>query len=77
MIITEIITINNKDFLHIYSNSNCGLERDGVIYEDVIDPLDSNRTYIEVPKKETKEVNKIDNEEISAEEFMTLLKEEL
>lgn len=77
MIITEIITINNKEFLHIYSNSNYDLERDGVIYEDVIDPLGSNRTYVEVPKEETKEVNEIDNEEISAEEFMTLLEEEL
>ena len=77
MIITEIITINNKDFLHIYSNNNCNLERDGIIYEDVIDPLNSNRTYVEVPKEEVKEVNEIDNEEISAEEFMTLLEEEL
>lgn len=74
MIITEIITINNKEFLHIYSNNNCDLERDGIIYEDVIDPLDSNRTYTEVPKEE--EIDE-DNEEISAEEFMTLLEEEL
>ena len=47
MIKTEIVTINGEQFQHIYSDSNYMIERDGVLYSDAIDPLNTNRTYTE------------------------------
>lgn len=47
MIVREIITINGKDFLHTYSDSGMLIERDGVMYSDAIDPIESGRTYTE------------------------------
>ena len=47
MIVREIMTIKDKDFLHTYSNSGMLIERDGVIYSDAIDPIESGRTYTE------------------------------
>ena len=47
MIKTEIVTINGKQFQHTYSDSNYMIERDGVLYSDAIDPLNTNRTYTE------------------------------
>ena len=77
MIITEIIKNEHGDeYLHIFSDSNCNLKNsDGIIYDDIIDPIGSNKIYQEVPKEDTFE--DIDNEEISAEEFLTLLQEGL
>lgn len=76
MIITEIIKDSDgNQYLYTYSNLGYNIERDGIIYENAVDSLDSNRTYIEVPREE--ESDETDNEEISAEEFMALIEEEL
>ena len=45
MIVREIITIKGKDFLHTYSDSGMLIERDGVMYSDAVDPIESDRTY--------------------------------
>ena len=47
MIVREIITINGKDFLHTYSDLGMLIERDGVMYSDAIDPIESGRAYTE------------------------------
>lgn len=47
MIITERVTINNRDFIRTYSDSNRFVVRDGVSYSEAIDPLDSGRVYTE------------------------------
>ena len=47
MIKTENLTINGKEFVRTYSDSGMMVERDGVLYEEAIDPADSGRTYIE------------------------------
>ena len=47
MIKTEIITINNKEYKRTYSDENFYIQRDGEIYAEAIDPIDSNREYIE------------------------------
>ncbi|MBQ8254947.1 MAG: hypothetical protein IJY94_05525 [Clostridia bacterium] len=54
MIVKEIITINGKEYLHTYSDSGKQIEREGALYVDAIDPIDSNRTYTEtdVPTEE-------------------------
>ena len=47
MIITETILIENEEFQHTYSDEGFCIERDGIQYEDAIDPIDSGRTYTE------------------------------
>lgn len=47
MIITENVTIRNRDFIRTYSDSNRYVVRDGVSYSEAIDPLDSGRVYTE------------------------------
>ena len=50
MIITETVTINNKQFTKTYSDSGFMVERDGVQYSEAIDPIDANRVYTETDK---------------------------
>lgn len=47
MIITEPITINEKEYIHNYSDSGFYIERDGVQYSDAIDPVGYDRVYTE------------------------------
>lgn len=47
MIRTENVTINGKQFVRTYSDSGCMIERDGVLYAEAIDPIDSGRVYTE------------------------------
>lgn len=68
MIITETIIINNIEYLHTYSDLGYQVERDGIKYDDAIDPIDSGRTYTEVI---------VEDEDISNEDFMKLIEEAL
>ena len=47
MIRTENITINDKEYIRTWSDNNKMIERDGEMYEEAIDPIDSGRTYTE------------------------------
>ena len=47
MILTESLTINNKQFTKTYSSSGFMVERDGVQYSEAIDPSELGRTYTE------------------------------
>lgn len=47
MIITEPLTINDKQFIRTFSDSGYMVERDGVRYSEAIDPAELNRTYTE------------------------------
>ena len=47
MIRTENITINGKDFIRTYSDSGFMVERDGVQYDEAIDPIEFDRKYTE------------------------------
>ena len=49
MIITEQITINNRQFTKTYSDSGFMVERDGEQYSEAIDPIEfaSERIYTE------------------------------
>ena len=47
MIIKEIISVNGKDFERTYSDNGMKIERDGVRYDEAIDPMHSGREYIE------------------------------
>lgn len=47
MIITENITINGKELVRTYSDHGFMIEREGVCYDEAIDPIDTGRTYTE------------------------------
>ena len=46
MIYTETVTINGREFTRTYSDAYM-VTRDGVEYDEAIDPIDSGRTYTE------------------------------
>ena len=47
MIITEKVTIRNRDFIRTYSNEGRYVVRDGVSYSEAIDPIGTGRVYTE------------------------------
>lgn len=47
MIKTESMTINGKAFIRTYSDSGYKVERDGIRYDEAIDPAELNRKYTE------------------------------
>ena len=50
MILTEKLTINNKNYIKTWSNNEVYLERDGALYSEAIDPIEANRKYVETDK---------------------------
>jgi len=65
MIIKEMIKINEKYYIHHYSDKGFYIERDGIRYSEAIDPLEkSTREYIETEEliekeKENKKINNL------------------
>lgn len=51
MIKTENITINGMEYIRTWSDDNKMIERDGELYEEAIDPIDSGRTYTETAQE--------------------------
>ena len=51
MLIKEVVTINEIEFNHTYSDAGFYIKRDGVEYSDAIDPIDIEREYIETDRK--------------------------
>lgn len=47
MIKTEYITMNGRQLLRTYSDSGYYISRDGSIYSEAVDPIDSLREYEE------------------------------
>lgn len=47
MIKTDTIEINGTEFMRTYSDSGVRVERDGVTYDEAIDPIGSGRVYTE------------------------------
>ena len=47
MIVTEQLTINDRQFTETYSDSGFMVERDGAQYSEAIDPAEFGRTYTE------------------------------
>lgn len=47
MIVKTVKELNQVAYDHTYSDRNMMIERNGVRYSEAIDPLDSNREYIE------------------------------
>lgn len=51
MVIKEVITINETEFNHTYSDLGFYIECEGVEYSDAIDPIDIEREYVETDNK--------------------------
>lgn len=47
MIQKEELIINGKNFIRTWSDENKMIERDSILYEEAIDPVEYNRLYIE------------------------------
>lgn len=47
MIITEMITIDGREFMRTTSDGGYMIERDGAKYAEAVDPANSGRTYTE------------------------------
>ena len=47
MIVTEFMTIKGKAFVRTYSDNGYMVEREGVRYDDAIDPAEFGRVYTE------------------------------
>ena len=60
MLITEEVTIKDEKFVKNYSDAGVYIERDGVMYEEAVDPIEykDSRIYTETDKpiKEEHEV---------------------
>ena len=55
MIITEIIEIDGTQFRRTYSDDNRYVVREGVSYDEAIDPMEYPREYTEGDKKSPEE----------------------
>jgi hypothetical protein len=47
MIVKETIEISGVKYDHTYSDAGFMIEREGILYADAIDPLNSGRIYTE------------------------------
>lgn len=47
MLKTDAVTYNGKDYIRTWSDADLMIERDGSLYEEAVDPVDSGRTYTE------------------------------
>lgn len=59
MIVTQIVTINGNDFQKTFSDKGFQIKRDGVVYDEAIDPVDTDRVYEETDTP----VEKLEDEE--------------
>lgn len=52
MLITETVTIKDEKFVKNYSDRGLFIERDGVMYEEAVDPIEykDSRIYTETDK---------------------------
>ena len=58
MIITELVTINDRQLTYTYSDSGRYVVRNGISYINAYDPAELNRTYTEgdeIPSDESEE----------------------
>lgn len=47
MLKTENLTVNGTAYIRIWSDQHMMIERDGILYEEAIDPIDFGRNYTE------------------------------
>lgn len=67
MIYTDTVEIRGKQFIRTYSDTY-RVMRDGLEYDEAIDPIDSGRTY-------TESETPLDTDEATAEDYQSALNE--
>lgn len=77
MIKTETIVINDTEYLRTYSDEGYIIERDGVKYEEAVDPLNSGRVYTETSEEIPTEEATIEDYEAALAEMGVVLNEEV
>lgn len=55
MIVTQTVTINNREFVRTFSDAGLMIERDGNRYEEALDPAELGRVYSETDEPITRE----------------------
>lgn len=75
MIITENVTIRDRDFIRTYSDEGRYVVRDGVSYSEAIDPIGTGRVYTEgdIMPEETADMTEV---EAKAKAYDILMGEE-
>lgn len=73
MIKTDTLTINNVQFVRTYSDSGRYVVRDGVSYDEAIDPAELGRTYTEGDLIPIEGDSIVDEEETSATQILDIL----
>ena len=69
-IVKEIILIDEIEYEKTYSDTGFFIERDGAVYEEAVDPLDSGRVYTE-----TENIIEGYNVEATEEDYLNALME--
>ena len=72
MIQTETITINGKQFQRTWSDVGYMIERDGALYSEAVDPINTGRTYSETDERIAAEGEAAD--EIDPDEAVSAVK---
>ena len=75
MIVIENLTINDKEFIKTFSNTGYMIERDGVRYDEAIDPAELNRQYTETDELIQYEVMSETEEKAEAYDILMGVKE--
>lgn len=75
MIVKTTTEINGVTYNHTYSDIGMKIERNGVRYDEAIDPLNSDRQYTETD--EPINTQDLPTDEIPAEELKTMIEEVL
>ena len=70
MIQREYLTVNEKKFVRTWSDEGKFIARDGIFYEEAVDPAEFGRTYIET------DADIEVSEETALAELMEVLKDE-
>ena len=68
MIKAETVTINGKEYIRTWSDLSMMIKRDGALYEEAIDPIDSGRTYTETAQPIIRE-----EEEATEDDYLAAL----
>ena len=67
MIKTETLVINGKECVRTWSDRNVMIERDGVFYNEAVDPAEAGRVYTEALDRP------IEDPELTPEEALEIL----
>ena len=59
MIVTEIINIDGRELTRAYSDAGYYIKRDGAMYGEAVDPINSGRTYTETDQLIETEIQEV------------------